>query len=228
MNYNAASWWEIISTSFQNLWLSFSVFLPRLIGALLVLIIGWALAAFVGRLIATIIGSTHVDELIEKLKVAKRLEHVGAPLKVGGLIGWIVRWFIILVVFITAVDVLGWTQVNVFLNTVVEYLPNVVVAVIILLAGFVVAHFVHDVVEKTVRVAKLHAPDFLAGLAKWAIIIFSFAAALVQLGVASELIQILFSGLVALIALAGGLAFGLGGRDTAAKLLERMRKDLTE
>ena len=204
------------------------MFLPRLIGAFLILVIGWAIAVGLGALVARIIHGTHVDDLVEKLKVAKRLDHVGVPLHVGGLIGWLVKWFLILVVFITAIDVLGWTQVNVFLNTVVAYVPNVVVGVIILLAGFVLANFVHDVVEKSVRVLKLHAPDFLAGVAKWAIIIFSFAAALVQLGVARELIQIIMSGIVGMVALAGGLAFGLGGRDTAAKLLERMRPDLTE
>ncbi|OGL72459.1 hypothetical protein A3F28_03580 [Candidatus Uhrbacteria bacterium RIFCSPHIGHO2_12_FULL_57_11] len=223
-----ATWSDILTASFQNLWLSVVQFLPRLLGALVVVILGWLVAAALGNLAATVIKFIKIDELADRLDLKKTAKRAGVDLSVSGLIGWLVKWFLILAFFITAVDILGWTQVNVFLNQVVLYLPNVVIAVVILLAGILLGNFVHDLVDASLRTAKLGSADFLAGVAKWSVMVFSAMAALVQLGVASQLIQILFTGLVAMLAISGGLAFGLGGRDHAERFLERVRKDLSE
>jgi len=109
----------------------------------------------------------------------------------------------------------------------VLYVPNVIISVIILLAGILLANFVQRVVKSAVEAAKLQSADFLSGIAKWAILVFSFMAALVQLQIAQELIRVLFTGLVAMLSLAGGLAFGLGGKDHASRVLDRLRKDLS-
>lgn len=220
-------WSDILVASFQDLWVSFADFLPRLIGALVVLVIGWIIAAALGALAAKIIGVLKIDALAEKLDLKKSLKHAGIMVSVSGIIGWLVKWFLILAFFISAVDILGWSEVNDFLTRVVIYLPNVVVAVVILLAGILLAHFVHEVVEKAVKAARLESADFLAGVAKWAVLVFAAMAALVQLGVASSLVQILFTGFVAMLAIAGGLAFGLGGREHAGRFLDRVRKDIS-
>jgi hypothetical protein len=110
---------------------------------------------------------------------------------------------------------------------VVLYIPNVIVAVIILLAGILLATFVRNVVKTAVEAAELASADFLSGIAKWAILLFSFMAALVQLQIAPGLINTLFTGLVAMLALGGGLAFGLGGKEHASRVLDRLRRDLS-
>jgi small-conductance mechanosensitive channel len=107
------------------------------------------------------------------------------------------------------------------------YLPNVIIAVIILLVGVLVANFTRNVVKSAVEAAKLTSGDFLSGLSRWSILVFSFMAALVQLGIAEGLIQTLFTGFIAMLAIAGGLAFGLGGKDQAAKVLGKLKRDIS-
>ena len=95
------------------------------------------------------------------------------------------------------------------------------------MVGIILANFTQGVVKGALDAAKMTSSQFLAGLSRWAIVVFSFMAALVQLGIAQELIQVLFTGFVAMIALAGGLAFGLGGREYASRILNQLSKDLT-
>lgn len=224
----AATWGDILYASLQNLWLAFLGFFPRLVGALVAIIVGWILAVSLGALASRIIQIIKLDDLADRLEIRKAARRAGIDLSISGLVGWFVKWFILLTFFISAVDILEWSQVNLFLNQVALYVPNVAVAVIILLAGFVLGKFVRDVVDGAVRAAKLRSGHFFAGVAQWSIFVFAAAAALVQLGVASALVQIFMTGLVAMVALAGGLAFGLGGRAHAERLLDRIRKDLSE
>jgi hypothetical protein len=138
-----------------------------------------------------------------------------------------VKWFFVIVALIAATDILGWEQLTSYLQEIVLFVPNVVIAVIILLAGILLSNFVQRVVKSAVEAAKLTSAGFLSGIAKWAILIFSFMAAFVQLEIAPDLIRVLFTGLVFMIALAGGLAFGLGGREHASKFLDRLKKDIS-
>ena len=114
-----------------------------------------------------------------------------------------------------------------YLKQVVLFIPNVVISMIILLAGILLGNFVRNIVKPALDAAHMHSSDVLAGLSKWAIVVFSFMAALVQLEIAPDLIRVLFTGLVAMIALAGGLAFGLGGKEHASKVLEALKRDIT-
>ena len=212
--------------SLQNLWNKVVAFVPELVGALVILIIGLVVAHFLSKLAHKLVNLTHVDKLVNKLDATQKLEEVGLKFSFAGIIAWIVKWFFIIVTLIAVVDVLKFTQVNTFLQKVAEYIPNVVVAVIILAIGLVVGQFVHDVVEKSAKASNViaHTSHTLSAIAKWALIIFALLASLVQLGVATNLIETLFMGLVAMLALAFGLAFGLGGKEHAAKWLDRATK----
>jgi len=167
---------------------------------------------------------------MDKVGVSKEFESIGVTFSPSALISWAVKWFFVIAVLISVLDVLHIEEVTLFLRDVAFYLPNVVAAIIILAIGIIAGRFIHDAVEKGVQASRVpsRAAKTLAGIAKWAVIIFSLMASLVQLGVAANLIQILFTGLVAMIALAGGLAFGLGGRDAAKNWLEKMEKKMDE
>ncbi len=102
------------------------------------------------------------------------------------------------------------------------------IAVVVLLLGIIIGSFAGQVIEKAVSASHLHSGEVIGGIAKWAIVVFAFMAALVQLGIAAGMIQTLFTGLVAMLALAGGLAFGLGGRDHAENVLGTLKRDLTK
>ena len=217
----------IIQVPFMELWDSVVSYLPQIVGALVVFLIGIIIAVVLSKAIVRVIAVLGVDKLAGKFEIKAFFEKIGIRLHIGHLLGWIVKWFFIIVSLIAATDILGWEQVTTYLQQVVLYIPNVIIAVIILLAGILLANFVRRIVKSSVEAAKLESADFLSGIAKWAILVFTFMAALVQLQIAPDLIQVLFTGLVAMLALAGGLAFGLGGKEQASRVLDRLRRDMT-
>lgn len=218
---------DVIQASVLGLWNSILAYLPNVLGAVLVFLIGVIVAAVLQTVVVKVVQLLRIDELVAKLELKASLEKVGIRLHVGKLLGWIVKWFFIIVALVAATDILGWSQVTNYLQEVVLYIPNVIVAVIILLAGILLATFVRNVVKTAVDAAELASADFLSGIAKWAILLFSFMAALVQLQIAPGLINTLFTGLVAMLALGGGLAFGLGGKEHASRVLDKLRRDLS-
>jgi len=225
MNY-FQSWNDAVTASVQNLWNQVIAFVPNLVGALLVLIVGLILANVLSKLAHKLVMLTKVDSVVHKIDTARKMEEMGIKFSVSGLIAWLIKWFFIIVTLIAVVNILSLTEVTAFLNDVARYIPNVVVAVIILAVGMVVGQFVHDVVEKSTKASHVtaHTAHSLSSIAKWAIILFSLMASLSQLQVARELIQIFFTGLVAMLALSFGLAFGLGGKEKAAHWLDKVVK----
>jgi len=222
------TWNEIIITSFQNVWLQVASFLPKLTAALIILIIGSIIAIAIGKLIRLIVKNLQIDALLEKLGVMAFFQKGEIKFSFATLLGWLVKWFLIVVFLIAAAESLGLSQITEFLNKVVAYFPNVIVAVVILMIGIVLGSFVQNWFKKFLEASKVVSAHFLAGMAKWAIVIFSVLAALSQLKVATSLINTLFTGFVAMVTIAGGLAFGLGGKDWAEKLISQIRKDITK
>ena len=149
-------------------------------------------------------------------------------LTASSLLGELLRWFVILLFLIPAVDQLGLGAVNGVLSALLLYIPNVVVAVIVVAVVAIVAKIARDFVAATAASLGAQFAQVVGEVARWAIIIFAVLAALNQLGVASDLVRILFTGVVAIVALAGGLAFGLGGRETAEKLLRKFFEKIAE
>jgi hypothetical protein len=140
----------------------------------------------------------------------------------------LVKWFFIVVFLMAATDILGLTQVTEFLRTVVFYLPNVIVAALVLLIGVLVARFLEGLVRGSVKAAELSSANFLGSLTKWAVLIFSLLVALNQLRVADEIIRIVVIGVVAAGAIALGLSFGLGGKAHAEDFISKMRQHVRE
>jgi len=218
---------DILQGSLLQLWDSIVAYVPYVLGAILVFLVGLIIAHVLRSIVEKIVGILRIDELVAKLEIKSSLERMGIKLHVGKFLGWMVKWFFVIVSLIAAADILNWDQVTNFLVDVVRYIPNVIIAVIILLAGILLANFVRKMVKTAVEAAQLASADFLSGIAKWSILVFSFMAALVQLQIAADLIRTLFVGLVAMLALAGGLAFGLGGKDQASRVLDQLRRDIS-
>lgn len=223
MNY-FGTWNEAIKASLLNIWAQVTSLIPEIIGALLILIAGLIIATGLGQLAKKLVHLTRVDALFVKIGIGKKFDEVGVKFSVSGIVGWIIKWFFIIVTLIAVVDILQLEQVTEFLQDVASYIPHVVVAVVILVIGVVVGQFVYQVVEKSLKASHLTADvsHLLAAIAKWAIVITALLASLVQLNIATQLIEILFTGFVAMLALALGLAFGLGGREEAKKFLEKI------
>lgn len=221
------TWSDVLYISMQDLWGGIISFLPRLVIALLIFIIGWVIAVALGRVVERIIRTIKVDKALQSIGFEEPLAKAGFRLNSGAFIGGLVRWFFIIVFLITTIEVLGLTQVNIFLsNVVLAYLPNVVVAAFILIVAAFIANAMQKIVVGSAKVAGVPSTNLLGGVTKWAIWIFAILAALYQLGIAGVFAQTIFTGFVAMMAIAGGLAFGLGGKDTAAKYVDKLKNDM--
>ncbi len=223
-----ATWGDVIRVSFENLWTGVIAFIPNFIAALVILILGWIIAALLGRVIAQIIHSLKVDEVLSKTGLQHALRKGGIELNAGNFLGSLIKWFVIVVFFVAAFDVLGLTQVNDFLkNVVLSYLPHVIIAVLVLLVAAVIADAMQRFVSASARTAGIHSANLLGNITKWAIWIFAVLAALIHLGIAPSLINTLFTGFVVALSLALGLSFGLGGQDAAARFIEKTREEIS-
>ena len=222
------TWGQALSFSLVDLWIRFIGFVPTLIGALLVFLLGMIIASVLGKVVERIVRAIHVDHAIERLSIGEKLKEHGIDIAFSTFIGKLVQWFIIIVFLMAATDILGLNQVTSFLNNTILYLPNVVVATIILSIAFLLGSFVYTIVRSSTRAAGVMSATLLATIIKWSIIVFGLLAALLQLGIATSLVNTIFIGLVAALSLAIGLAFGLGGKDEAALILKKLREEITE
>ena len=219
------TWADVLTQSFQNLWLGVISFVPNLVVALVIFVFGWIVGALLGRVVAQVVRSLKVDHALSSTGLDEALNQAGFKLDTGAFLGGLVKWFLVIVSLLAAVNILGLTQVSSFLRDVLLYIPNVVVAAMILLIAALVA----DTVEHVVR-GSVQAAGFKGGtvgvVVRWAIWTFAVIAALLQLGIAADLIRILITGFVAALAVAFGLAFGLGGKEHAAAFIEDMKRDM--
>lgn len=216
---------ESLIYSFQQMWASMFAVLPSILGAVILFVIGLVVATAIGKAIEHILKALRVDHVLSQFEFEKMLQRAGFKMQGSAFVGGLVRWFIIVVFLLASVNILGLAQVSEFLRDVLMYLPNVAIAALILIIAGVLA----DVGERIVRASVTSAGynGALVGLVvRWAIWMFSFIAVFLQLGIATPLIQTLLTGIVAALALAFGLSFGIGGKDVAASILSRIRDEI--
>lgn len=206
-------WTSVIVASLQNLWVGTMSTIGNILGALVVLLIGLIVAAGLGTLVERIVSIIKLDKALAGLGLQEYFNRAGISLNSGKFFGKIVYWFFVVVFLLAASDILGFYSLSSFLRETLLYIPNVVVAVLIMLASVVIANVLKKLVHASVKSAKLHASNFLGSLTWWSVVVFGFFAALSQLGVAVQIINALVTGFVAMLAIAGGIAFGLGGKE---------------
>lgn len=193
-------------------------FVPRLVGGLVILLVGLIIAVVVHRAVTTLAKALRVEDFLKRYGVSS-VDGVSWSEVVAEL----ARWAVIVVFLIPVFEAWGISGTTTVLNQVLSYIPNVVVAVIIGLLGLVFARLAHDVTFSATRSLGRDAAHTVSLVARWAIVVFTTLVVLNQLGIAQDLIRILFTGLVALLAIAGGIAFGLGGQGTARDLLQGLQ-----
>jgi hypothetical protein len=219
------TWGDVIVVSLQEVWASLASFIPLLVGAVVVFLIGWVVAVALGKVVEQVVRSLRVDSLLAKLDIGRAVERGGWKLNSGAFVGGLVKWALVIAFLLAAVNILGLTDVSDFLKDVLLYIPNVVVSALILIIAALIADVVERAVKGSVEAAGYRG-SLVGVMARWSIWVFAFFVVLPQLGVDITLIQTLVTGLVAALAIAFGIAFGLGGRDVAASFLERMRSEL--
>jgi hypothetical protein len=221
--------WSIITLeALQTAWQGFLLFLPKLIGAIIVFIVGWFVSVGIGKLIAEILKRLKLDRFFERTGWKEALEKAELKVTVSEFIGAIFKWILVIVFLLASVEILGLVQFAEFLRRIIWWLPNLIVAVAIFVVATIVAEILEKIIKASVKKMEISYIGFLGTLVKWAIYIFAGLAILLQLGVTPTIINTLIFGLIGTLSLALGLAFGLGGKDAAAKLIEDLKRRISE
>lgn len=221
-------WANVTLDALLSTWQAIVLYLPKLFGATIVFVVGWLVGNFIGKIIAEILKKATFNKLFNRMGWKEALEKAELKVDPAEFVGAIFKWIIIIVFLSSAVgDILGLTQFEVFLNKIVGWLPNLVVAVAIFVVAVIITDILEKIIKASVKRMEIGYVGFIGTIVKWSIYIFAFLAILEQLIGSKVIIDTLVSGFVAMIAIAFGLSFGLGGKDAAAKLIEDFRKKIS-
>lgn len=219
----------VIANSLANLWAGVIGFLPELVIAILIFVVGWVIASLLARAVDQIVKAIKLDNALRGAGLEQTMARAGFSLNSGRFLGELVKWFILIVFLVASLEVMKLDQVTMFLRQVVlGYLPQVIVAVLIMIVAVVLAEAMRKIVVASAKAANIRSAGFLGALTKWAIWIFALLAALLQLGIAVAFLQTLFTGVIVALSLAFGLSFGLGGQAAAARYLEHLSSEMKD
>src|SRR5919206_2167826 len=193
--------------------------IPKLIGFLVILLIGWLIASALATAVAAILRAVKFNDLAQRAGLSGFVQNMGVHTDAAGLLAHVAKWFVRLIVLVTAFDALGLPAVSQVLQQLLLWLPNLVVALVVLVIGGLAANALAGLVRGATAESGLGNPDLLASIARVAVWAFSVVIAVNQIGVATALVNTLFMATVGALALALGLAFALGGRETGAEIV---------
>jgi hypothetical protein len=214
------NWGDAVMVSVTEALQNFLGFLPQLIGAIIILVLGWIIAGLLAGLVETVLKRVGFERAAESTGIAGFVKQAGSDWTVSRVVAEIVKWFIRLIALQAAASILGMTQISAIINSILLWLPNLIVALAIIVLGAFLANFVSKIVRGSVAKMGFDNPDLIANIAKFAIIGFSVIAAVDQLGIAETVVNTLLIGVVAAIAAAFALAFGLGGQTVARQITQ--------
>jgi mechanosensitive ion channel-like protein len=193
--------------------------IPKIIGFLVILIIGWLIASAIAAAVAALLRAVKFNDLAQRAGLSGFVQNMGVRTDAAGFLANIAKWFIRLIVLVTAFDALGLPAVSQVLQQLLLWLPNLVVALVVLVIGGLAANALAGLVRGATAESGLGNPDLLATIARVAVWAFAIVIAVNQIGIATALVNTLFMAAVGAMALAFGLSFGLGGRETAAEIV---------
>jgi hypothetical protein len=193
--------------------------IPKVIGFALILVIGWLVASAIAAVVATALRAVRFNDLAQRSGFAGFVRRMGMQRDSAGFLADVAKWFVRLIVLVAAFDALGLPAVSTVLEQLLMWLPNLVVALVVLVIAGLAANALHGLVRGATAEAGLGNPDLLANIARTAVWAFAIVVAVNQIGIATALVNTLFMATIGALALAVGLAFGLGGRDTAAQIV---------
>jgi hypothetical protein len=193
---------------------------PRIIGFLLIVLIGWFIANLIARVVAALLRTVKFNDLAKRAGISEFVRNTGIRTDPAGAFAGLVLWFVRLIVLVVAFDALGLPAVSQILQQFLLWLPNLAVAIVILVIAGLAANALANLVRGATAQAGFSNPDLLSTIVRVAVWSFGIIIAVNQIGIAQTLVNTLFFGLIGALALALGLAFGLGGRETAAEIVQ--------
>jgi len=220
MEPQITNWGHSLMASLSSAMALLFAAVPRVLGFLLILGIGWLVASLIEKVIVAMLRAVHFDGFAERAGLASMARTVRR--EPSGMLGLIVKWFVRLIVLVAAFDALGVPSVSLVFQQLLLWLPNLAVALVVLVIGGMAANALGDLVRRAVARSRIGGVDALGSAAKWAVWAFAILVAISQIGIASSLVTVLFMAVVGAVALALGLSFGLGGRDTAGNIVRHI------
>ena len=220
----ALEWGNLIADPVRQMLVRILGFLPVLLGALVILIVGWIVAKAIKRIIDWLLKTIRFDALADKAGISGILRKGDLTISATELVSRLVYWLIIIMVLVMAVDALGLPKASDILASLFAYIPKVIAALLVLVVAMFLASFVSGIVHTAAGNANLPRPGMFAAVSRWAIIIFAVTISLGELGIATLLVTTTFNIILGGVCLALALAFGLGGKDVAAKYLEALKE----
>jgi len=221
MQSTITDWGSAVMTSLTGALALFFAALPKILGFVIILVAGWAIAWLVEKGLNSLLRTVHFNDFAARAGLSDFIAKTGRKTDAAGMFGMIAKWFVRLIALVVAFDALGLPAVSGILQQLLLWLPNLVVALMALVIGGIAAAGLGNLVRGAAAEGGLQRPDFLAKTAKVAVWAFAIVVAVNQLGIATELVNTLFMATVGAVALALGLAFGLGGRETAGLIVRR-------
>lgn len=219
------SWQAALTDAGSKSLTSIALFLPNLIGAIIIFLLGLLLGGWLKAIIIKILSALKVSHVFKDTAVNKFLTKAELTTKVEHVVGEAVRLLTILIFFVASLNLLGLTTVTVVLNSILAYIPNVLAAVLILTLGVIIAGLVESLVKGSLGAVDLKTSRLLAKTSSYIIVVFSLLAALSQLKIAEHFVNVLFTGFVAMLALGLGLSLGLGSKDLVNQILNEWYKN---
>lgn len=212
-------WGEATLTSLATAMALFFSAIPKILGFVVILIVGWVVASLVASAISAVLRGVHFNTLAQRSGFAGFVANMGVQTDSSGFIALVGKWFVRLIALVVAFDALGLPAVSDVLRQLLLWLPNLVVGLVVLVIGGLVANALANLVRGATTQGGFENPELLANIARVAVWAFAIVVAVNQIGVASTLVNTLFMAVVGAVALAVGLAFGLGARETAAEIV---------
>lgn len=205
-----------------------SLFSERLVIAAIILVVGIIVAVELAKIVRKISQKLGIDKTLELLGFKEFLKKGGIKFSANDVLEWLVKWFIILSALRIAVDQLGLPQATEFFSDILSYLPKLVGALIILTIGFIIAQMVYEAINGVAKATNVKVYGLIAVFAKWAVLVMSVLVVLEQVLAETSMLQIFAGGLSLMIALAGGIAFGLGGQYHAKELMDEVKNRMSK
>ena len=215
-----ASFTDTLILSFRDAFTMILGAIPRILGFIIVVAIGWFVSSLLARAVIGLLRAIRFDELMQRSGLSDFMNKMGTGLDSAGVVAGLVKWLVRIVVLLVAFDVLGLPAVSDVMRQLLLWLPNLVVAIFVLFVGGIAARALGNIVRGATAEGGFANPETLANVTRTTVWAFAIVVAINQLGIATNLINTLFTGLVAALAIAFGVAFGMGGRDLASRTLE--------
>lgn len=221
-----SNWSAEFSNALGSVWMGFADFAPNFVFAVIVFILGWFVGSFIAKAVEQVFSMLKVDSLLVTIGAEELAHKAGVNLNSGRFVGALVKWFFIIVFLLSSLAMVGLSDVSIFLQTsVLALLQQVIISAFVLVIAAFVAQTASKVVTASARGAGVDKANLLGAVAKYVIWIFAFVVVLDKLGLGSYM-QMLFAGVVAMLALSAAIAFGLGGRDVAARFLDKVSNEV--